>query len=764
MKPMKSDYAVGQHVAGKVEKLLPYGVFVRLPDGAQAYIRRRELTWAGNIDPRRVWQPGDEIGADIIALATPGHSMELSYRLTLPDPWSDFAAKHQSGDVVDGIVKSMTDYGVFVEVRPGVDGLIPAGDLATWKVTQPEALVWLGDHIEAVITQLDSKSRKLKLSIRARMRQLDVVAGIMNDYDLLPPIDLPASRPNLFDPAEPAIEEFMPHQPLNPAEPAYIERVGPILVVDDYHEIRRPLIDWLRHQGYTVDEAETAEAALEQVDQTHYGLILVDLHLPGIDGLAFLNRLHQGGFAGYSVIMSAAEWLVERSQEIEQAGVVEALVKPLDLSEIEHLLAKIGRGEPISRRPAVPSASTAVPPSYQQLATALRARGTLSQQFHHGLEALVAATQATTGLIFRLDPISRTVSITAQAGRADFNEEALYGLGESPVGDVITEAAPILENHVHGQALERFRKLLHLLPFESCLAIPIEARGEIHHALFLVHDRPEAFTRFHLRDTLAAGALFAVAIEREAMEQRFRALNKIMLSGQLAGGFSHEVYNKMSGLEIQLHNLRLDCRRFDGGPDQPAQLDEISQAAEALLTTFDDLRQTVDLFQQLMRADHSDSVTLNEIVRQVMIQLQPVLRKNKIKVETDLSAAMPPTLVNITQLKQGFLNIMLNAVQHMGLKPDGPHLLTITSVYQNHKTPLPLQIRFIDTGPGIHRRLWERVFDLGFTTRLGGTGQGLYITRGLIESQGGRVSIERSLIPLGTTFLVELPLVAAEEG
>ncbi|HRV95192.1 MAG TPA: S1 RNA-binding domain-containing protein [Anaerolineae bacterium] len=764
MKPIKLEYAVGQHVAGKVEKLLPYGVFIRLDDGTQAYIRRREVTWAGNIDPRHVWKPGDEIGADVIALAAPGQSLELSYRLTLPDPWSEFAARHQNGDVIEGAVKSITEYGVFVEVKPGVDGLVPAADLTPWKADQPEALVWPGDRIEAVITALDVRARKLRLSIRARMRQLEIVAGIMNDCDLLPQIDLTVNQPDLFSRMELAGEESKPHMEMIKAEPAQIERVGPILVVDDSDEIRRPLAEWLRHQGYTVDEAHNAEAALEKVERSRYGVLLVDLHLPGIDGLALLNQLQQSHYPGCTVLMSAAEWLAERSQEIEQAGVVEALVKPLDLSEIEQLLAKIGRGEPIPSRPPIVPAPVTVPQSYHQLAAALQSRGSLAWQFSQGLAELVATTPATTGLIFQLDPISRTVSVMAQAGQADLNEEALYGLGESPVSDVMTEAVHILENNVSGQASDRFRKLLHLLPFESCLGIPIEARGEIHHALFLLHDRSDAFTRYHLRDTLAAGALFAVAIERDAMEERFGSINKIMLSGQLAGGFSHEVYNKMSGLEIQLHNLRLDCQRYNSDAGQPADFGEISQAAEALLTTFDDLRQTVELFQQLMRSESGCWTTVNDIVQQAVHLLQPVLRKNRIEVEADLSDELPMTIVNVVQLKQAFLNIMLNAVQQMMYQPGDANLLTITTAYQRNSSNLPLKIRFTDTGPGIHRRLWERVFGLGFTTRMGGTGQGLYITRSLIESQGGRVSIERSVMLLGTTFLVELPVAMAEEA
>lgn len=316
---------------------------------------------------------------------------------------------------------------------------------------------------------------------------------------------------------------------------------------------------------------------------------------------------------------------------------------------------------------------------------------------------------------------------------------------------------------MRGRTQDRFRKLLDLLPFESCIGVPIKAKGEVHHALFLLHPQPEAFTPYLRQDAVAAGALCGLIIEREAMEQRFRSLNQLMLSGQLAGGFSHEVYNKMSGLDIQLHNLHLDCVSFEREPDKTVNFAEIRQAAEDLLTTFNDLRHTVDLFQQLMRQEAGCRSNINGIVEQAVALLRPVLRKNRVKVETELSQNIPSTVVNLVQLEQAFLNIMLNAMQHMDLKPGSGKILTITTAYAPEDAKFPLKVRFVDTGLGVHRRLWEKIFSLGFTTRLGGTGQGLFITRSLIESQGGRVSVERSVIPLGSTFLVELPIDSVQE-
>ena len=67
-------------------------------------------------------------------------------------------------------------------------------------------------------------------------------------------------------------------------------------------------------------------------------------------------------------------------------------------------------------------------------------------------------------------------------------------------------------------------------------------------------------------------------------------------------------------------------------------------------------------------------------------------------------------------------------------------------------------MRFVDTGPGIYKQLWEQVFSLGFTTRAEGTGLGLFVVRNLLEGMGGSVKIEENLVPCGTTFLVELPI------
>ncbi len=114
-----------------------------------------------------------------------------------------------------------------------------------------------------------------------------------------------------------------------------------------------------------------------------------------------------------------------------------------------------------------------------------------------------------------------------------------------------------------------------------------------------------------------------------------------------------------------------------------------------------------------------------------------------------------------TSLQQVFLNLMLNAMQHMGNRPEKRRVVRVTTTSTLVDDTHFVQIRFSDSGPGIHHKLWEKVFELGFTTREDGSGLGLYIARSLVESIHGSITIEDSLMELGTTFLVQLPALAA---
>ena len=751
-----SSYQIDQLVTARVERVLPFGVFVRLPDGAQAYVRRRELTQAGDLDPRQVVSEGDEIQGVVIALAEPGRNLELSVRRAEPDPWEAFARSHRVRDTVTGTVKSLTAREVFVQVLPGVDGLIPLEELAPWPVEHPDELLWVGDQVKAMITHLDRRNKRLRLSIRQQMKHQVRVREVMEFLEAGE-----TTEEETWD----TVESRSPGEK-GDIEPDTAERVGRVLVVDDHSEVREPLVAWLARRGFAADGVGDLDQALAQLQEKSYGLALIDLDLAGDDGIRFIRTLEQEAPDTRVAVMSTPEWIAQRSEELLTLGVVDAFVKPLDLEEIRHMLIRLGRGEAptplwaFTPRPDEGEAQT----SFQRLAETMRSGLSLAARFEAGLKELVHSAQAEAGIVFHLDPDSQQVSIIVQVGRIPLNRDAVYALNRSPVKDVIQEQHEVFERHVSHHAQSRFNNLLALLPFESCLGVPIFAEGKVEYALFLFHRQPEAFSRYRLRDAQAMAMLFSVALENQALERRIRDLSPFLLSGHLAAGFGHEVYNKMSGLEIQLRNLRADCKRLaresEERPTEPSGFIELSQATDQLLSVALDLKKTVELFRELLRAEQSERVDVNEVIRRAAQLLRPTARRHRVSIELDLASDLPPIIGSAVRLQQVFFNLMLNAVQHTAGKMaqwlDGRGVLRVSTTWAAEEER-PVQVRFADNGPGIHRQWWESIFALGFSGRPGGTGLGLFLARSLVESMGGRVAVERSVIPIGTTFRVELP-------
>lgn len=743
----RQRYSEGQRVTATVEKVLPFGVFVRLADGTRAYIRRRELSLEGDRPPGEIVSEGQTLQAVVLSPAEAGRLMELTVRAIHPDPWEQFVRRYKVRDTVTATVKHVVPNGVFVQIIPGVNGFIPLEELVSWRVEKAEDVVWTGDEVEAVITRIDPSRKKVNLSIRQRMEQLARVESVFRQ------IGFTEGVPDSI------AAELIGESASSQEEAAeFVGRIGPILVLDDHDSIRDPLVQWLIRQGYTACGAKTVPEALTLCQAQPYGLILVDLDLPQIDGLQFIRQIRDCGERTFIAVMSSPEWIDEHFLEIQQLGVSEMFPKPVNEQKLRQFLLRLDRGEIIEPRIDLRESSLPEIRTAQQLSAVMRSRIPLARRFHNGLEYLLEMTRAEEAIVFHMDRTSRIVSIVASVGSIPLNEFATYALVTSPVKDVILEGETIWENRVSQEPTRRFEKLLELLPFESCIGIPIEASGQTEYALFLFHREPETFSRYRLRDAWAMATLFAVAIEQDALDRRIQEISRTFLSGHLAAGLGHEIYNRLSGLDLEFQNLIADFEAlWRNSPElrMPAA-EEIRRALGRAAETAGGLKQLVGEFRLLLKAMQEEQVVdVNEVVRQSASLIEPQARRTKVTLRFLPSPDVLPVAGSGVGLQHVLLNLMLNAIQHMALKPDERRVLEISTAWEDDA--LPVKIRVSDTGPGIHRQLWEKIFALGFTTKPGGSGLGLCIARSLVEAMGGRISVERSLVPLGTTFLVELP-------
>lgn len=162
---LSADLKVGDKVKGKVVVIADYGAFIEVVDGVEGLIHVSEMSWSTHLRSAQDFvNVGDEVEAVILTLDRDERKMSLGIKQLTPDPWTDITNKFPVGSRHKGVVKNFTNFGVFVELEEGIDGLIYISDLSwTKKIKHPSEFTNVGDTLEVVVLELDVEGRKLSL-------------------------------------------------------------------------------------------------------------------------------------------------------------------------------------------------------------------------------------------------------------------------------------------------------------------------------------------------------------------------------------------------------------------------------------------------------------------------------------------------------------------------------------------------------------------------------------------------------------------------
>ena len=160
---------VGTSYNGTVANIADYGVFVDLGDNVEGLVRASELNWTNkNINPNKVVNLGDEIQVKVIEIDNEKRRVSLSHKQCLDNPWTDFAENNNKGDIITSQIKSITDFGIFVGLDGGIDGLIHITDITSSEDKQEEAIrsYKKGDDVKSIILSIDSDRERVSLGIK----------------------------------------------------------------------------------------------------------------------------------------------------------------------------------------------------------------------------------------------------------------------------------------------------------------------------------------------------------------------------------------------------------------------------------------------------------------------------------------------------------------------------------------------------------------------------------------------------------------------
>jgi small subunit ribosomal protein S1 len=161
-------YPEGTRLFGKVTNLTDYGCFVEIEEGVEGLVHVSEMDWTNkNIHPSKVVQLGDEVEVMVLDIDAERRRISLGMKQCQPNPWEEFAATHNKGDKVSGNIKSITDFGIFIGLDGGIDGLVHLSDIS-WNEAGEEAVHTFkkGDEVEAVILAIDPERERISLGIK----------------------------------------------------------------------------------------------------------------------------------------------------------------------------------------------------------------------------------------------------------------------------------------------------------------------------------------------------------------------------------------------------------------------------------------------------------------------------------------------------------------------------------------------------------------------------------------------------------------------
>ena len=180
---VRDRYPIGGRVRGKVVNITDYGAFVELEIGIEGLIHVSEMSWSKRSKhPSKLLQIGQEVEAVVLDVDAGNRRISLGLKQTAPDPWSTLPERYSVGSVISGRIRNLTDFGAFVEVEEGIDGLVHVSDISPRRIKHPSELLKKGERVEAVVLNIDTENHRLSLGIK--QLQPDVWEQFFGDHQL----------------------------------------------------------------------------------------------------------------------------------------------------------------------------------------------------------------------------------------------------------------------------------------------------------------------------------------------------------------------------------------------------------------------------------------------------------------------------------------------------------------------------------------------------------------------------------------------------
>ncbi len=793
----------GSLVLCRVTRVETFGIFVRIEGtSATGFIRPREWSWARRIaDLRRDVTVGEVCEAKVLQSKvsqakvsqskvlqskTPGgrgKELELSRRLALPDPFPAFQRRHRKGQSVLGQVAMIAknESGVVLDLGDGVQGFVPREEIPETSAAEDGFGLLGQDWVAASITGYEK--RRVRLSVKEHLRRRDQAsleaaqAGETLRYH--PSLGLSLENMRLTLQLQELSEPEIPE--------AVRLAVNRVLIVEDSENVSESLGMIFDHFGFSCDREGTVEGALARLEANAYDLLILDINLPAANGAEVIHALRQrtskrqaagkrqrsnpsqgtdstaalGSGAPFIFVLTAtraAQWsrLVAEDSDLVTCFFQKPTAAERLFAHLEHLVT--GKGKPEDDRRQAAGFAEETLAAVETVATTEARRGGRARQrrkIEVILAELVAGTGASSAFVLAATPGPSFEIVAGDFPALD--RQTQQRLDISPVGDVLRQGEFLVVPDV-SEREGQFKHLLSVLPVGSFAGLKLSYADRAEYALFLLGETPHQLHSLGEERLRTEALQIGHAIAEGRLDEVITENQGLLLTGFLSDSLLHEIKNELQALDDFSAIQVLLGKRYpeDLSGMRQAELVEWKRAVLGVQEVSERLGQLVVLFRNLAGRSPDQHVDVNRTVERLVATVKPFADDRNTQITLDLDGALPGLEANPKLIEQPLLNLMINGVEQVSLSGGAHRRLRIATEYRPG-APYPIRVTVADNGRGVHTLHRDRIFDLFFTTKDGGTGLGLYISRFFVERLGGRLLLGESVLFSGSEFLLELP-------
>jgi small subunit ribosomal protein S1 len=165
---IEQKYPLGTHVSGEIRNVTNFGIFVGLDEGIDGLVHVSDISWTEQIKhPSEKYNKGDVVEGVVLNIDRENEKFSLGIKQLSPNPWEDLLKTYAVGTEITGEITNVTDFGAFVRLQDGIEGLVYSSELSTDRVENPADVVKVGEKVTAIVTKVDPVEQKISLSIRA---------------------------------------------------------------------------------------------------------------------------------------------------------------------------------------------------------------------------------------------------------------------------------------------------------------------------------------------------------------------------------------------------------------------------------------------------------------------------------------------------------------------------------------------------------------------------------------------------------------------